>query len=342
MPKPLGVALRDPGQFGEGFGPCRVNYLEDQRFFLRRLRQAFAAPVALRRNYRETVGCRARQSASERQNRVRANVGLSSFGMSQFLSGNGEPACRRKLCMYNASMTGSQDDSHLQSDAKSLSERISKLGNDDKLPLIVEFAGSPKAGKSTTIDIVVHFFKRTGFKTWAPTEGASKRTPPFLRSDLVAFNAWALNYAISEILTSYHNVEKYDLVVLDRGPFDSLAWMRVLKDNGELTQREYEYIENFARHPKWSKLVERIYLFTCIPATSMKREHESKLIQRDGTAMNEEMLTKLKDKYLRLEEDFQKDELSIQTFSTDQDGDPRDNARRIVNDIIDMLRKRVQ
>ena len=239
-------------------------------------------------------------------------------------------------------MTSSQDDNRLQSDARLLSERMSKLDDDDKLPLIVEFAGSPKAGKSTTIDIVVHFFKRTGFKTWAPTEGASKRTPSYLRSDLVAFNAWALNYAISEILTSYHNVEKYDLVVLDRGPFDSLAWMRVLKDNGKLTQREYECIENFARHPKWSKLVERIYLFTCIPATSMKREHESKLIQREGIAMNEEMLTKLKDQYLYLEKDFQKDNLSIQTFSTDEDGDPKDNARKIVNDIMDMLKNRVR
>lgn len=38
-------------------------------------------------------------------------------------------------------------------------------------PIVVEFAGSPKAGKTTNIEIVAHFFKRIGFKVWAPTEG---------------------------------------------------------------------------------------------------------------------------------------------------------------------------
>lgn len=60
-------------------------------------------------------------------------------------------------------------------------------------PVVVEFAGSPKAGKSTTIDIVAHFFKRMKYKVWAPTEGASKRTPYHLKRDLVAFNTWTLN-----------------------------------------------------------------------------------------------------------------------------------------------------
>lgn len=70
-------------------------------------------------------------------------------------------------------------DKELQDRASELVKQISPLRKSDKLPLVVEFAGSPKAGKSTTIDIVTHFFKRTGFKTWAPTEGASKRTPYF-------------------------------------------------------------------------------------------------------------------------------------------------------------------
>ena len=219
---------------------------------------------------------------------------------------------------------------------------MSESRADTKLPLVVEFAGSPKAGKTTTIDIVTHFFKRTSFKTWAPTEGASKRTPYYLRRDLVAFNAWALNYAISEILTAYHNVEEYDLVVLDRGPFDSLAWMRILRDDGKLTPDEYDRIEDFARHPKWAKLVERIYLFTCRPETSMHREHEATLIQSDGTAMNKEMLGKLHEQYSSLGTESGSDNPSIRKFSTDDGGGgPRHTAREIVVDIMDLLEKRV-
>lgn len=152
--------------------------------------------------------------------------------------------------------------------AKALKQRLGRLA----APLIVEFSGSPKSGKTTNIDIVDHFFRRSGFKVWAPTEGASKRTPYHLRKDLVAFNAWSLNYAISELLLSYHNIDPMHLVILDRGPFDSLAWMGVLKQRGKLTPSEYDIIRDFALHPKWAKLLTRIYLFTCYPRTSLDRE----------------------------------------------------------------------
>ena len=237
-------------------------------------------------------------------------------------------------------MTADQKDKELQERATELVKQICPLRKTHRLPLVVEFAGSPKAGKSTTIDIVTHFFKRTEFKTWAPTEGASKRTPYFLRSDLVAFNAWALNYAISEILTAYHNVEEYDLVVLDRGPFDSLAWMRVLKDDGKLDQDGYDRIENFARHPKWANLVQRIYLFTCTPETSLHREHDAKLIRSDGTAMNKAMLRKLREQYESLGNESVSDNPSIRKFDTDDGTGPRNNAREIVSDIMGLLEQK--
>ena len=237
-------------------------------------------------------------------------------------------------------MNTDRRDKELQDRARALVARISSLRGDDQLPLVVEFAGSPKAGKTTNIDIVTHFFKRTDFKVWAPTEGASKRTPYFLRRDLVAFNAWALNYAISEILIAYHNVEEYDLVVLDRGPFDSLAWMRVLKDDGDLTQNEYDRIENFARHPKWANLVERIFLFTCTPETSMHREHDAKLIRGRGTAMNPDMLGKLHEHYDSLGKDSPGDNPSIRRFSTDEGSGPRETARAIVTDIMELLERK--
>ncbi len=56
----------------------------------------------------------------------------------------------------------------LEANAKSTLTRLKK----DRRPVVIEFAGSPKAGKSTTIDILGHFFKRMGYKVWAPTEGA--------------------------------------------------------------------------------------------------------------------------------------------------------------------------
>lgn len=191
------------------------------------------------------------------------------------------------------------DLSALAERAEAVKKRRAKLR--DPRPVVVEFAGSPKAGKTTTIDIVSHFYKRCGFKVWAPTEGASKRTPYQLRRDLVAFNAWSLNYAISELLVAFHNIDRHDLIILDRGPFDSLAWMGVLKKRGDLNEEEFGIIESFALHPKWANLISKVFLFTCKPTISLRRENESKIITRSGTAMNKTMLSDL----LREYEDLQ-------------------------------------
>jgi hypothetical protein len=190
---------------------------------------------------------------------------------------------------------------------RDLNERAArsvKLLTPEDGPVVVEFAGSPKSGKSTTIDILAHFFKRSGFKVWAPTEGASKRTPYHLRRDLVAFNTWTLNYAISELLVAYHNVDRPNLVILDRGPFDSLAWIALLRGRGELAEAEYNTIREFALHPRWSRLIARVYLFTCDAETSMRREGESKLTLREGTAMNRSVLDSLLDEYRLLHQEL--------------------------------------
>lgn len=203
------------------------------------------------------------------------------------------------------------------------------------IPIVVEFAGSPKAGKTTNIEIVAHFFKRIGFKVWAPTEGASKRTPYHLRRDLVAFNAWSLNYAISELLLAYHNVERNDLIILDRGPFDSLAWMGLLRDQGNLTCDHYDVIKQYALHPKWTCYISKVFLFTCKPEISMEREHQSKLIRRPGTAMNDEMLSGLLGQYQMLKKELAS--YPLEHIDTSPEGQPLDTAYKIAQQITRLL-----
>ena len=183
----------------------------------------------------------------------------------------------------------------------------SRTKNSENIPpVVIEFSGSPKAGKTTTIDIVSHFYKRIGFRVWAPTEGASKRTPYQLKQDLVAFNSWSLNYAISEILLAYHNVDHHDLLILDRGPFDSLAWMGVLRGRGEISEDDYSTIRSYATLNKWAKVVSKIFIFTCCPTISLQRENGSKLTSEPGIAMNQEMLASVLEQYKLLAHELQR------------------------------------
>ncbi len=206
-------------------------------------------------------------------------------------------------------------------------------------PVVVEFAGSPKAGKTTTIDIVAHFFKRMGYKVWAPTEGASKRTPYHLRRDLVAYNTWTLNYAISEILVAYHNVERHHLIILDRGPFDSLAWMSLLRSRGLLDSGECEIIRAFALHPRWSGKITRVYLFTCKPEVSLDRESQSKLTRRHGSAMNPEMLGALLKEYEALKNELESPPLY--PIDTSCGTTPLSSAHEIAVDVLSIFEERV-
>lgn len=205
----------------------------------------------------------------------------------------------------------------------------------DPEPVILEFSGSPKAGKTTTIDIVNQFFRRIGYKVWAPSEGASKRTPYYLRRDLVAFNAWSLNYAISELLLSFYSVDRQDIVILDRGPFNSLAWMGVLKNRGGLSDAEYEIIRAYAMHPNWMSKVKRVFLLTCSPDVSMARENDSKLISLPGTAMNEPMLADLLSQYTALSETFEGS--LVFPISTTSGTSPLSTAFQITDHVLSTL-----
>ena len=164
-------------------------------------------------------------------------------------------------------------------------------------PVFVEFSGTPKSGKSTCIDIVSHFFRRVGFNVLAPTEGASKRTPYYLRSDLVAFNTWSASYALTHILEGMYHSDKYHLAILDRGLFDALAWFQLLESNNEISNEVRATIQNFIAIEKWRSVIDAVFLFTADSTTSMERENADKLIDEPGRAMNPEFLNSLNQAY---------------------------------------------
>ena len=129
-----------------------------------------------------------------------------------------------------------------------ISERASRLANaleQTKLPrpVFVEFSGSPKSGKSTCIEIVRHFFRRHRIKVLAPAEGASRRTPYYLKDDLMAFNTWSASYALMHVLEGLHGSDRYALAILDRGLFDALAWFELLAQQGKISSDERDRVQ---------------------------------------------------------------------------------------------------
>ena len=205
-------------------------------------------------------------------------------------------------------------------------------------PVFVEFSGTPKSGKSTCIDIVSHFFRRVGFNVLAPTEGASKRTPYYLRRDLVAFNTWSASYALTHIIEGLHHSDRYHLAILDRGLFDALAWFQLLENDGEISIGERETIHNFMLVEKWRSVIDAVFLFTADSTTSLERENADKLIDEPGRAMNPDFLDKLNRAYGEVRESYG-GEFKITDINTSkkENTSPKSTAAQVATSILDLF-----
>ena len=222
---------------------------------------------------------------------------------------------------------------------ENLKERAEQALAARQRPVFVEFSGSPKSGKSTCIDAVSHFFRRTGYSVLAPAEGASKRTPYFLRSDLVAFNTWSATYALTHVLEGIYQSDKYDLAILDRGLFDALSWFEFLKMEDKISKEDATKVQDFIRINKWRSVIDAVFIFTTDPGTSMSRENTNTLIDRPGSTMNLETLEKLKQSVATARTSFAHEFKNIIDIDTSDQADtsPKSTAALVTDHIINLF-----
>lgn len=221
--------------------------------------------------------------------------------------------------------------------------------NPPNRPKFVEFAGTPKSGKSTCIDIVSHFFRRikldsteekydlAKFSVLAPTEGASRRTPQFLKDDWVAFNTWSASYALTHILEGRHHSDRYHLAILDRGLFDALAWFQLLETRGEISESDKETVQRFLLIDHWRSQVDAVFLFTADEKTSLRRENGGKLIDLPGRAMNPDSLKQLNEAYSEIRKQFARQFKKVISIDTSDSTMPRLTAIKVADKILDLF-----
>ena len=227
----------------------------------------------------------------------------------------------------------------LRQKAESVKASLDALPDGPERPIFIEFSGTPKSGKSTCIDIVAHFFRRLEFRVLAPTEGASKRTPYYLKDDWVAFNTWSASYALTHIVECLYSSEQYHLVILDRGLFDALAWFQLLLNRSEITPSDCDRVHNFLLIEKWRSAIDYVFLFTADPATSLERENQHKLVDEPGRAMNPQSLEELNRAYASVQEGFKDKFRGFQIIDTSdaQATTPQTTAAQVVDLILDQF-----
>ncbi len=235
-----------------------------------------------------------------------------------------------------------QELDRLAGNAKSLLDSLNSRSAAERRPIFVEFAGTPKSGKSTCIDTINHFFRRMGYKVLAPTEGASKRTPYYLKENLVAFNAWSATYALTHILEGRYGADEYNLVIMDRGLFDALAWFELLQGKGNVTEEECSIFQKFLMIGHWRQFEDMVFLFTTDPDTSLERENREKLIVEPGLTMNPQFLADLNGAYQTIIGKYSSQFSNLQIVDTGQrqDTTPQSTAFQVAEKIIHLMEQK--
>lgn len=210
-------------------------------------------------------------------------------------------------------------------------------------PVFVEFAGTPKSGKSTCIEIVRHFFRRLDYRVLTPAEGASQRTPYYFKAknDLIAFNTWSASYALMHVLEGLHGPDQYDLAILDRGLFDALAWFELLAARNDISDDVRDQVQSFLQIDHWRSAIDAVLLFKTDAETAMARENSDKLISEPGQAMNKEFLGELNGAYGAVQAKYAGQFSRFESIDTSEAANtsPERTAEHVADIILDVFEK---
>jgi len=161
-------------------------------------------------------------------------------------------------------------------------------------PIVIEFAGVPKAGKTTTLNTIHGFLKRCGFRVETVVERAS--VCPIRDKKHFNFNVWTACTSLAQILEKTQeppSASDPEILILDRGIFDSLSWMAMMEKMGRLRKEERETIEKFLLIPDWRKRVAGVIVMKVAPQEAMERERGNLPVVGSGSIMNEEVIRQM-------------------------------------------------
>lgn len=158
-----------------------------------------------------------------------------------------------------------------------------------KRPLIIEFSGLPKSGKTRSISVLELFLKRNGIRVEVFTERAS--IAPIKAKGHLNFNVWVSCASLQGMLEALYR--DIDVFILDRGIFDALVWNEWLEMTGKITHEEATQVADFFTMDRWTKLIDVVFLVTCDPKTSIEREYADQLTTKRGTIMSEHTLNQI-------------------------------------------------
>lgn len=160
-------------------------------------------------------------------------------------------------------------------------------------PFVIEFTGTPRTGKTTTINNLYDFFKKGGFKVELIEEfTTSKYYKEKLKGKFDNMSYSDRDLSIFEEIYNQLQIavdSKSDLILIDRSLNDRQIWNYRRLVRGDMPKDLYEDARD-----KYSKISKQLIDFLVItyadPLISLRRDYESSLALENRSFLNESNL----------------------------------------------------
>lgn len=201
-------------------------------------------------------------------------------------------------------------------------ELAAKNFNTARKPIVFEFAGVPKAGKTSTLNALHGFLKRCGFLVEVVVEKAS--ICPIRDKHHFNFNVWTASATLMQLLERTQIPPRDgepDILILDRGLFDALSWLYQMERMKRVTPTERQKIEKFLEISDWRKRISAVFVMTVNPKEAMDREKGLLPVSGlKGSIMNDQVLSQILKTTEEMVEKYNKD-FRIFNINTSAKGD---------------------
>lgn len=226
-----------------------------------------------------------------------------------------------------------------------LAEKVLKLKTEhrQKRPIVIEFSGSPKAGKTSCINSLELFLKRNGFTVQIIQERAS--ICPVSNKQSPMFNLWTSCMSLSGLIGILENKENnVDILILDRGIFDALCWFEWLVDNKMMEEEQRRVAESFFLMDEIVKSIDIVFAFKVQPNMSIEREYANLLTDKLGTIMNIKVLSEYLnaiENTISMKKKFFHKIFLIDTSNKNQDEVGQEVTTNTLNTLSDLLMEKI-
>lgn len=159
----------------------------------------------------------------------------------------------------------------------------------NKKPFLIEFLGSARSGKSTSIELIADVLRKHGLKVLVVDEETVKLTKEINKNRNKKMKVDSLDYTnqvIEEKILLYDNFyeKDEDIIIFDRGINDEFIWLDTF---GATSDKLKEYDQKLQK-----RSVDTLIIQICDVDISLERKYFNSLSILPNKWTNEETLTK--------------------------------------------------